>query len=118
MSDGHLNKCKDCSKKDTILNYEKNREYYMAYEKQRAKTPERRASKNRASARERARNPDRIAARKAVWSALQEGTLIKQLCHCGEIRVEAHHPDYSKQLFVIWLCHKHHKRRLHREHSD
>lgn len=109
MADGHLGKCKSCNKKDTILNYEKNREYYLAYDRAREKTPERRANKNRASARERAKNPKRIKARKAVWDALQEGTMVKEPCHCGEIKVEAHHPDYDKPLFVIWLCHKHHK---------
>ena len=36
--------------------------------------------------------------------------MIRQLpcCVCGEIKVEAHHADYSKPLEVIWFCRKHH----------
>lgn len=43
------------------------------------------------------------------------GYLIRQPCaHCGEAKTEKHHPDYSKPLFVVWLCRPchlaHHKR--------
>lgn len=55
----------------------------------------------------RKRNPAKVAARKAVFSAVRSCLLIKELCFCGE-ESEAHHPDYSKPLDVIWLCRKHH----------
>jgi hypothetical protein len=32
MLDGHVNKCKDCNKKDVRENYSKNREYYRDYD--------------------------------------------------------------------------------------
>lgn len=35
MPDGHVNKCKDCNKKDVSENYRKNIEYYKEYEKKR-----------------------------------------------------------------------------------
>lgn len=43
-----------------------------------------------------------------VAKAVKEGWLIKEPCFCGETKVEAHHPDYTKPLEVIWACKKHH----------
>jgi hypothetical protein len=57
--------------------------------------------------------PDKAIARYAVNNALRDGRLERQPCHCGA-RAEAHHPDYSKPLDVVWLCRPHH-RQLHSE---
>lgn len=42
--------------------------------------------------------------------------LVPQPCgQCGSTEnIERHHPDYSKPLFVVWLCRVHH-RALHRK---
>ena len=48
------------------------------------------------------RNKQKHAAHSAVYRALKRGTLIKVPCHCGAIKVESHHEDYSKPLEVIW----------------
>jgi hypothetical protein len=33
------------------------------------------------------------------------GKLRQKPCrHCGDANSERHHPDYSRPLFVIWLC--------------
>lgn len=109
MADGHLNKCKDCNKKDTVNNYVKNRDYYIAYDKARAKTKRRKAWRYQDTKKWRAENPEAYAAHGAVARALKSGKLTKEPCHCGETKVEAHHPDYEQKLFVIWLCNKHHK---------
>ena len=53
--------------------------------------------------------PERKNAHSKVYRALISGKLTKQLCFiCGE-NAEAHHPDYSKPLDVVWLCPPHHR---------
>lgn len=52
-------------------------------------------------------NRDKVTARRAVLIAIRKGTLKPwPVCQvCWEPRpVEAHHPDYSKKIDVIWLC--------------
>lgn len=54
----------------------------------------------------------------AVKRALKTGGLSRQPCEvCGSDLVVAHHPDYSKPLDVLWLCHRHHLA-WHREHGQ
>lgn len=49
-----------------------------------------------------------------VSTAVKCGKLIPLPCvKCGNVKVHAHHPDYSKPLKVIWLCSLHHQE-LHR----
>lgn len=44
-------------------------------------------------------------ARWAVNRAIKTGMLTKQPCEkCGEVKVQAHHPDYSQPLKINWLC--------------
>ena len=45
-SDGHLGKCKTCTKSDVSQNYHNNRSYYQEYEREREKRPQRRAAKS------------------------------------------------------------------------
>jgi hypothetical protein len=109
MSDGHLNKCKDCAKLDVSANYRANRNYYKSYDIERNKKPERRESRKQHARKHKQRNPDKAKARNAVGNALRHGTLIRQPCEmCGEV-AQAHHEDYSKPLEVKWLCFKHHR---------
>ncbi len=52
-----------------------------------------------------AKHPEKRRAHKAVESALVCGTLQKEPCRdCGATNVQAHHPDYSRPLLVVWLC--------------
>lgn len=49
------------------------------------------------------------AVRSRVAYALKTGRLKRQPCEvCGAKDAEAHHPDYSKPLEVMWLCVPHH----------
>lgn len=51
-----------------------------------------------------------MRAKDAVHDALLSGKLERKSCErCGNQKVEAHHPDYSKPLDVRWLCHFHHR---------
>lgn len=112
MRDGHLNKCKECTKRDVKSNYRKNRVQRQDYEKRREQDPKRKAAKLEYMRKVRASNPEAYKARTAVDNALRDGRLKKEacvLCHCEE-RVQAHHPDYSKPLDVVWLCRDCHRR--------
>ena len=53
--------------------------------------------------------PERKNAQAKVYRALASGKLVKQPCFlCGDV-AEAHHPDYSRPLDVVWLCAPHHR---------
>lgn len=101
MGDGHLNKCKECTKKDAHeRRFGKNREKILAYD--RARGSRQTADDVRSY---RAANSEKWAAHIAVSNAVKKGILVKTPCVCcGEQRVEGHHPDYSRPLDVVWLC--------------
>ena len=51
---------------------------------------------------------EKRAARSKTYYAIKSGKLLEMPCIvCGD-KAEAHHPDYSRPLDVIWLCKKHH----------
>jgi hypothetical protein len=111
MADGYLNKCKLCTKKDV------KRRYYdpeaivkiVAYERERARDPARKAKALTYQKRRRARFPEKNIARGAVNNAIRKGRLQRLPCEvCGVPKSEAHHTDYLKPLDVKWLCRKHH----------
>jgi uncharacterized OB-fold protein len=103
MGDGYLGKCKACTRYDVRKNREAKRDYYNAYDRERSKDKGRIAKMKAAV-------PDDVRkARFAVHNATTRGKLMKKPCEvCGADKVEAHHPDYSKPLDVVWLCRKHH----------
>ena len=48
--------------------------------------------------------------RRVTMRAVAAGKLQKLHCEvCGHEDSEAHHPDYSSPLSVVWLCRPHHK---------
>jgi hypothetical protein len=54
-----------------------------------------------------ARNPDKIRARLIVAMRVYRGTLKRPTSceRCGvECKPDAHHTDYTKPLYVDWLC--------------
>jgi hypothetical protein len=122
MGDGHLNKCKECSKKDVTENRLKNIAYYRQFDKARASQPKRvlaryeyarsdagKKSHKKALNNYRDRFPERYMAKNILSNAIRDKKIVKQECFiCGNAKVEAHHPDYSRPLDVVWLCKKHH----------
>ncbi|HQW57340.1 MAG TPA: hypothetical protein PK583_00070 [Gammaproteobacteria bacterium] len=48
-------------------------------------------------------------ARRYIENRVRRGTLAKSPCQiCGTLKVQAHHPDYSKPSDIMWLCRSHH----------
>lgn len=124
MADGHVNKCKECNKKDVRENRSRKTAYYREYDKSRnsniARLIARRRYlhdhpevKKRAMERYQDKYPEKRIAHVIAGNAIRDSRLIKKPCEvCGEIDgVEAHHEDYSKPLEVTWLCREHHLER-------
>jgi len=114
MADGHLNKCKACTRVDTRINRAMRDKYYLAYDRSRASLPHRREDRRRRKRRYRRKHPEREAAYRAVARAFKSGRLTKPLeCQgCGAIgSLHAHHQNYQEPLKVVWFCarcHQHH----------
>lgn len=126
MADGHLNKCKSCTKERArdrrLENPEATRIKERDRGRERLKDPARiaairayaqteggKAARIRARRKYNERNPVKRDARNKVAYALKRGKLQPQPCEkCGEGKAQAHHDDYAKPLVVRWLCTTHH----------
>ncbi len=120
MADGHVNKCKECNKKDVSNNYRENIDHYKKYEKSRmnlehrvkaradyVKTESGKKAKKTSQANFRKTHPIQYAANTMVGNAIRDGKLIKP-SNCSNCSIECvpdgHHCDYAYPLDVIWLC--------------
>lgn len=120
MQDGHLNKCKECTRKDSNKHREDNIEKVRAYDRNRPNKAERikkqadyhKHGKGKeihflANKAYRERNPLRYKANCAVNNALRDGRLFRpnrcESCNT-ECKPQGHHDDYTKPLVVRWLC--------------
>jgi hypothetical protein len=120
MKDGHVNKCKNCNKKDVRENYKLKIDYYKEYNSNRAMLPHRVEARKeyiqtevgkrsilKSKQKWTQNNPIKRQATYKVNNAVRDGILIKpETCsECGSGgRIHGHHCDYSKPLDVIWLC--------------
>jgi hypothetical protein len=123
MNDGHLGKCKECTKSDAMAYRVKNLARVKEYDRNRPNHAERIANnkaqyqKDMADEQKRARrwanaamwrmaNPLKRKAHIVTSNAIRGGKLEKKPCeHCGAAeKVHAHHEDYNKPLDVNWLC--------------
>lgn len=104
MADGRLNHCAECVRDRVRKHRLANLDRIRAYDRARGSR-----SKPGYTAEYRAKHPHRRAAQVALGNAVRAGDIAPQPCLiCGE-HAEAHHPDYSRPLDVIWLCPAHHK---------
>ena len=115
MGDGHLNKCKECTKNDANKHRSNNLEKIRAYDRERGKLAHRVALRTRVNRAWRAEDTRRQKCHYAVRQAILDGSLLKSPCErCGDLNTLAHHEDYDKPLDVMWLCQPCHKQR-HKE---
>ena len=105
MADGHLNKCKDCTKAYVNARRREMPEHVRAIDNARHKSPERKAKMVMYSRKARQNNPLKYMAHRLVQQALKAGILQRAECErCENPKAEAHHPDYSQPLLIMWLC--------------
>lgn len=125
MADGHLNKCKECTKKDVKTRYVDDFDKVQEYEKSRANLPHRVKARNEYSKSEHGRevinaihrkwqrgHPIQRAANILLGNSVRDGSINKP-CTCSACgkeskRIEGHHDDYAFPLSVRWLCNKCH----------
>lgn len=119
-------RCKECIKTSVRANRLEKIDHYRAFDRARASQAHRvaaRASYRRtaayaeshkaASVRWEAKHPERRKASTTVHNAIRDGKLTPwPVCAIPECscKPEAHHPDYSRPLDVVWLCDGHHKK--------
>ena len=112
MSDGYLNKCKTCTKKDANKYRNDNLLKVREYDKERSKNKERIKASLEIVKAWRKEDSRRFIAHNAVARAVKKGILVRQPCEmCGNEKTVAHHEDYDKPLAVTWLCQPCHKKR-------
>lgn len=125
MGDGHLNKCKECTKNDVRKHRLENIERLRSYDRMRAsmphrvaarkeygQTPEGRAAHRRSLKASALRYPGRQKARIALNNAVRDGRVnpwpVCAVPECSS-KPEGHHADYDRPLDVVWLCQQHHR---------
>lgn len=115
MPDGHLNKCKGCTKRDVSLNRRSKLQQYSEYERERFQQPKRKSNVVRYTRNFRRRHPIKARAWNAVARAKRSGRLVPQPCiYCNTTNsIEAHHEDYTKPLDVRWVCFSCHREQEH-----
>ncbi len=127
MADGHVNKCKECNKKDVRDNRELKIDYYTEYERNRANLPHRIKAREdyaktdggkivgiRCKKKWIAENLIKRAASTIVGNAVRDGKLFKpkncESCGLNNRRIHGHHDDYNYPMTVRWLCPKCHNK--------
>ena len=117
MADGHLGKCKACTKIDSQASRWSRIDKVRAYDRKRGKLQKRIGANTERTKIFRERFPARYKAHNAVNNAVRDGRLKRpdrcSLC-LKKGPVEGHHENYKKLLEVDWLCACCH-RQLHRD---
>ena len=132
MLDGHVNKCKECNKKDVRKNRTENLEYYKEYDRIRGRDKEAprqvaRRAKNKSTKKLESRKKNvviidpeqKYKATRKVSNAIRDGKLKQEkVCFCcgSGNHVHAHHSSYDTEMWLVvtWLCAGCHAR-LHKD---
>jgi hypothetical protein len=114
MADGHLNKCKECTKKDSEENLKRKLQdpHWQIKERERQRIKEARR-RDLGLTKKYARKQLPALVRKEKYSeyenAIRDGRIKQEPCAvCGKEKTQGHHEDYSKPLDIVWLCTRHH----------
>jgi len=108
MADGHLNKCKECTRKDSAKRLEIKKQDPEWVEKERI----RHINKFRKYRHGTEEEVKKINARAMVTRAIAENKIKRLPCVvCGNPKSQGHHEDYDKPLEITWLCIRHHNDR-------
>lgn len=112
MADGHLNKCRECTRSDTRQNRRRNITHYREYDRQRFLLPHRAVARDAYKRQQSVEKPQKRLARTMAGNALRDGWLRREPCYfCGsDTDLEMHHPDYSQPLRIYWLCRQCHRK--------
>ena len=114
--DGLQNQCKNCRGGGEQQCYQLHRVEILTRQKIHSQTPAGKRSNNKKIRKYQKNFPEKRKAASVVYCAIRSGRLIRPatcpFCNT-ETFIEAHHPDYSKPLEVIWLCRPCH-RKLHK----
>lgn len=107
--DKHRNDCRRCAKEYIRAWRDRNLERLWAKDKAYAAQPHVRAATYKRNAEWRKSNPVKWRVHQELHKALRKGQVKPQPCWVCGSDAEAHHPDYSAPLAVVWLCKSHHK---------
>jgi hypothetical protein len=104
MKDGRLNKCIECAKAD-VRRHRRLNDSVREYDRKRGKIRNGKPYRPR-------REYAGAKIQDSVQRAMKNGLLRREPClFCAsDTKVQAHHPDYTKPLMVVWLCPKCHSR--------
>ncbi len=109
MGDGHLGKCKPCARNDVRVHRAANLDRVRQYDTARSVLPHRVALRKQSFSEARAQHPERVRAAAILGNAVRTGKVTPAPCWVCGAKAEAHHPDYSRPLDVVWLCVEHHR---------
>lgn len=127
MKDGHLNKCKDCTKEAVKQNRVSKEGYYKNYDRNR---PNHRSRAKAGNERKKVKyksnqgfresvlkcnrkwienNPKKRMAQNAANNAVRDGKIVRKTSceHCNnKVKLQKHHWSYEEEywLDVVWLC--------------
>lgn len=122
-------RCIECAKSASRRNRDRNKDYYLQYDRARANDTQRVSARKEYALSEHGRavlrenkkkwalkNKGKRDAHVSVGNAIRDGRLVRKECEiCGNKDVDAHHDDYSQPLNVRWFCrscHANHHKKL------